>query len=323
MLKSSIERKPHRAVGLIVSAVLLTIGADVTFSQSCCGIGSSRSAGLHTTASKGHAFVGTSVVHSASGELYKGGKVIDDPTGRSSRRTDFLADVGYGVSDRFFMRLSTGFSNRSKEWSIYIDAVPPISENFTQDNWGLLDGSLSASFTLIPSTVISKKQLTLGAEVTLPWGSIDHVQDGVTLSRDLQAGSEMWALGGFIFFHRDWPDRKLAVSLMSRGVIPIANKQKNATGKTLELSATALAGPFRWLRVSLGPALKLSGADLANGVSNDRTGGTRIDIVSGLEISPSRNWAFTFDAELPAFHQFRGTQLSTAYVFKGGVGVWL
>lgn len=268
--------------------------------QGCCGVGSSLVAGGHPAIEMGSILVQPSVDYSSA----------ENPM---RRKGSAALNVAYGITDRLSASVKTHFdylySSRLQPAVVYRDSILYPEKTVVQQNVGIGDGNVGVQFSIIPMEVLTQRELTIGADVGIPWGPDRKKTDGVELPNYLQTGSGSTTVGGFVSYTKGFALSRLGFSATAAGRLKFENRRGEDPGDELGLLGTAMVGPFSSIRGSLSVNYKFTGsAQGAGNVQQKFASGTRVDLIPTLEFSLSEKVKLSGDVEIPVYRDVNQKQ---------------
>lgn len=306
-----------------ISVLLLCVVlSKLSAASSCCGTGTSSVSEGHPTPAQGTflALPGADYSKSATGDF---------------QRERVSLALAYGISNRFAVSVRANYA-WLQTWTLrrglydtmgtVIDVIKPDT-TIHFDNNGFGDGSVALQLVILPMTVLSRQELKVGTDLGLPWASSEKKTTIEGLSTVMpprsQNGSGVFSVGGFLSYSRSMPPQRLAGTATVGGRVRSRDAQGVRPGADIAATASVVAGPLWKLKglLSAGYGYTTQSVD-RHDKPDSTTGGGRVSLTPGLEVSLSEKLQFSLDATVPIWQDMNqkiagnslGVRLA-AYVF--------
>ena len=312
-------RRLKWAVLILVPAVLFS---RASHAQGCCTAGTPILGTLELGSSPPNAVqFNVTYEYTFRDRFYFGSDRVDDPTvfGQSRREqaiNSILLETSYGVSHRVSVSSVLSFTRRVLDRT---SSAPVGGVTTSLDNTGLSDAVFLVKYGILPLSLISQREFTLGAGVKVPSGSYDKTIDGIRMSIDMQQGTGSWdgILWGYLY-QGFLPTRvHLFASALYRftGTNELGYKFGNEAFATVGVSYRTP----RFVDVSLQARYRHLEADRLGDASLFNSGGNWLYIVPTVNVNPTNEVSIRIFSQLPAYQSVSGIQLTTTYSLGLGV----
>ncbi len=294
-------RKVHISVMAALMAFLPSTGAHA---QLCCTTGSSSTSAYEVGIMSVNALrLSLSHEYNRLENAYEGSRRVEDPLGRSGYVQTTWLRAHYGISQRWGVSLSIPYMFTSRTFG----ALGTFSAS------GIGDISLLIKHSLLRLDVVSGAELAVGAGVKAPTGATDSVDDGSSLSYDLQPGTGAWDAIFWGYYYRELPFSRWS------GLLSAAVKTSQTSDDGLRLGDEVLYSLMVSRRMTDSSQLSLrvkgrsSMASTRNGYEIFGTGGTILFLAPSFLFSPMRTLSFEIGFDVPVYYSVTGLQQALSY----------
>jgi len=305
----------------VVFFTLFVFASLVVNAQSCCsgGIPLSNNIGL-AILEKGTTQIGIYYDYNNLNTLNTGDEKLADNS-RLRVTHSVLLNLSYSFSNKFAVEgLFTWVNQRRKITQFG-------NENLDQTS-GIGDGVLLARYNF-PNVIGEHSAVSVGFGTKIPLGSsTNKSKEGITLSADLQPGSNTWDLIYWSSFSKSF-DFRPSLIISSRFIYRSTGKNNSYIGGGSyefgdELQAfISFSDQFFVFETISSPSFSIKyrtvTQDKTSGFEIENTGGDWVSIVPNFAIQISPNIVFSTKAELPIYSNVDGTQLTPTYRITSGV----
>lgn len=286
---------------VIVLSGILPAGSEA---QLCCTTGSAAASAYDIGVIPSGSFrLSLGYEYNSLNDAYNGSEKIVDPLARQGFVRTFTLRTHYGISSRWGLSLSLPYLNTSRTFM--------GGGTFAASGMG--DAALLIKYSLLKLNVVTNRELAIGAGLKAPTGATDKVDDGTSLSFDLQPGTGAWDVLFWAYYFKAFPFSKW--SGMASAVVKFSDKGDNGLkyGDELIYSLTASRRLSDQLQISFRIKGRTSRAATMNGYEIFGTGGTILFSAPGVIYSPSRFLSIEAGIDLPVYFSVTGIQQALSY----------
>ncbi|MFQ5499868.1 MAG: hypothetical protein ACE5FH_09365 [Candidatus Zixiibacteriota bacterium] len=310
-----------KGVRLRVLLILAFVGlAPIIQAQSCsCGGAPLLGSVDLPAASAGSWQLALGYEFSSVSDLFDGSTRLDDNTRRRKVFAGTL-ELSYGLTER--VSLSALFTLLQQERQTLSQTG---TGSFLRTR-GFGDGLFMVKYKLIPWTVFSQRELSIGLGVKVPFGKSRLIDNSLLISADMQPGTGAW--DGVVWANIYQGFYRLApVGVFASGIYRTTGSNHrfgvNQAGYEFgnELNVTAGAD-YNWrtlFNLSVGLRYRYQGADQFGSVDQPNSGGKWLQLVPGLNLNLFRGITTRLSGQLPLYRKLEGTQFTTEYSFSATI----
>lgn len=301
---------------IILILIFVFYGLTNSFGQTCCTAGAPVGAflGIQNTTEKSLSFQLAYEYNSINLLIDNNDVIENDPRTRFGQNVSFKVD--YALNKKFAFSVITPFVQQSRS---------TFSDN--QSSLGLGDIIFLTQYSLIDDAL---SNLSVSAGIKLPTGITKHrATSGILLSPDMQSGSGSTDFVARIAYSKN--------NFLAPFLTGYANSafRKNGTNKDFGSTNTFQGRQFAFgdesttqiglrylitmkqgfLNPDIAIKMRWTESNSEQNVNAPNSGGYWISIPFGLSFSPDDKKSIALSAEIPAYQQLDGLQITTNFKF--------
>ncbi|MBN1980495.1 MAG: hypothetical protein JW795_03125 [Chitinivibrionales bacterium] len=280
-------------------SILFFLSVAVVQASSCCGVGSTQ-------------------VSSGYPALLPGMFLLQPGFTYSQTNTHDFASQGfnfalaYGVTDHISLSVKSGFSwlqsslFRAGRYDTINNVIikTKADTTFLFKNRGITDGLIGTQIVILPMTVLTRQELKVGVDVTLPWSPSEKETKvegkALVIPARAQTGSGTYGLSGYMVYNRTFPQLHLAALSAFSGRYNLKNDHGRTPSSEIAMLFSAIAGPYANMKPILSAGMSVSGRALDEKAAIDpASGGSRIDLSPAVEYATGENLKLVMNTKLP------------------------
>jgi len=247
--------------------------------------------------------------------VFNGSEAFPNDAGRQRRVHSLVVEGSYGISSRISLSSLFSFTQRERRSTII-----ESGETETVQTRGLSDAILMMKYSIVIPTIVSQWELAVGTGLKIPTGSIDAAPNGIRLSSDMQPGSGSWDGIFWIFgsasFHPLPVSSFFSLTHRATGV----NRDGYEFGNDIQSTVGGSYSLSPIIDLTLYSRYRHQATDLRLGDSVPNTGGSWLDVIPGINVTPVPLVTIRFHLDVPVYRDLTGSQLTTTVV--SGVNVF-
>ncbi|MGD9899529.1 MAG: hypothetical protein AB7T22_10435 [Calditrichaceae bacterium] len=302
--------------GIIMILLFLTAGN--IFGQACCSAGTPLLSALEISATPDRAWqFALTYEYNFLQDVVAGTDQLDDGA-RERLSQSLLTETSYGFNRFFSVSLLLSFIQQERKLSTA--NYENSDEKLTTRGFG--DAVVLLKYNLLPLTIASSRQVSVGGGVKLPTGESGLRSNGILLPADMQPGTGAWdgILWGYVFqgltndsrynlfanatYRFTGTNDRFQVENSSIKGYKFGNEFVMTIGmayRTRSLLDFSVLARYRHLVPD-----RFSGSDITN------TGGEWLYLVPGINLNINK-LSIRLSGQLPAYRNLNGIQLTTSY----------
>ncbi len=304
---------------VIIIVLLLLINNSIA--QTCCsgGIPLSNSIGLPIL-EKGTTQIGINYDYNNLNTLNSGSEKLND-NARLRITHSVLLNFNYAISNKLAVEgLFTWVNQRRK--------ISQFGNKNLDETSGIGDAIALIKYNF-GDFLGENSNFNVGFGTKIPLGSsTKKTSEGITLSADLQPGSNAWDFIYYTAFSKSLNFRP-SLSVSSRLIYRNTGTNPSYFGDTKYKFGNEIqfflgfSDQFIWLKTVTSPSISFkyrnAQQDKIGGFNIESTGGNWVSIIPNLSIKINSNLQFSTKIEIPIYSNVIGTQLTPTYRLTTGI----
>ncbi len=306
-------RVSHYVYIVILTGLIIGALPRVAIGQACCSAGVPLLGSLELPAMPaGQWQFALTYERNTLQDVVAGSERLDDSF-RERIVNTMMLETSYGLSDRW--SLSALVSMIQQRRSIQ----SPLSSNIMDrlDTRGIGDAVVLLKYNVMPLTMSTQRELTLGAGPKIPVGKHDLRSNGILAPADMQPGTGAWDAVAWAYFYQGFlPTTRLNVFGNVSARYTGTNSFDYRFGNEF---ITTLSTSYRtdtFFNVSMSLRYRNVTPDQRFGEDIANTGGQWFMVIPGINFKIAQDWTLRTTAQLPVYRELNGTQLTTSYRFS-------
>ncbi len=299
-------------------AAVVVFQAEYIYGQACCSAGTPILSALEISATPERAWqVALTYEYNFLQDVVAGTEQLDDGT-RQRLSQSFLLETSYGFNRLFSISMLLSYIQQERK----LNSANDENSDEKLITRGFGDAVILLKYNLLPITIASSRQISVGAGIKLPTGESGLRSNGILLPADMQpgTGARDGILWGYVF---------QGLTADSRYNI-FANTTYRFTGTNdrFRLENTSIKG-YKFgneFVMTIGTAYRTRSLldfsllaryrhlvpDRFSGFDVSNTGGEWFYLVPGLNMNFNQT-SVRLSGQLPVYRDLNGIQLTTSY----------
>ena len=303
----------NRTKFILLVSLFCSFSAQTAAAQTCSCAGasliSSQSTGL---VGEGKLFIALTSDFKEISSLYSGSDQIENDFVKRSTLSNLL-ELHYGITDRVTVTATFSHVLKTKE-----SGLGPTTKNQELSTSGFGDSVFMLKYAVLTQSLYQRYQIALGAGVKAPTGISSLRNNGFLLNSDMQPGTGSWDGLAWTYASRNFP--RIETELYMMGTLQItgeydrfSDRDRYRFGNEIVLQPGVVGKLYNRIYYRLAGQFRSASPDRRNGTMMPNSGGTWMQIRSGLLSYISETVQFQIFGSVPFYQKVNGIQPSLSY----------